>query len=77
VEAQLPGGIFGRVGWGCDLLELTSLAECCRCGRSRSKIETPCTAIVKVTNLAARLCGEAKGGQILISAGVATACLPR
>jgi class 3 adenylate cyclase len=56
---------------------LTSLAECCRCGRSRSKIETPCTAIVKVTNLAARLCGEAKGGQILISAGVATACLPR
>jgi class 3 adenylate cyclase len=35
------------------------------------------TAIVKVTNLAARLCGEAKGGQILISAGVATACLPR
>src|ERR1700680_796879 len=31
------------------------------------------TAIGTVTNLAARLCGEAKDGQILISARVATA----
>src|SRR6266851_6828299 len=30
-------------------------------------------AIGTVTNLAARLCGEAKGGQILVSARVATA----
>ena len=31
------------------------------------------TAIGTVTNLAARLCGEAKDGQILVSARVATA----